>query len=521
MSMARRKTAEVPSKYAEELGNDFVVSKEKNLIAALGQYFTPQVVADLIAKNFSEIKADKLKILDPGAGSGILSCALCEQIVDWRYKPKRIELVAYEIDTALVPLLKKSLNNLKKWLANRGISLSFSISNEDFILENADILNKTFQRSLFGEKELEEFDFIVANPPYFKISKSDPRAKATSSVIHGQPNIYALFMAISAALLKTDGQLGFITPRSYAAGLYFKKFRQNFFNQIIPVSIHIFDSRDKAFNKDGVLQENVILHGKKDSKINRSQHEVKISSCHGLVDIENATAIEIPLMEIISPEEDYVLHIPTEVTQREIVKIVKSWKYNLHSLGLNVSTGPIVPFRAREILTHNPAGESVPLLWLQNIKTMNISWPAESRKPQYVKITDKARKLLVPNGNYVLVRRFSAKEERKRIVAAPLTSRDLRSKFLGIENHLNYIYRKVGKLSEVEALGLAAILNSSLLDAYFRIFNGNTQVSATELRNLPLPHSHVIEEVGSLIQSNHLTEQETDEKVINLIKQYA
>lgn len=519
--MTKLSTTKIPSKYAEELGNGFVVSKEKNAIAALGQYFTPEAVAELIAKNFSETKLSKLKVLDPGAGSGILSCALCERIADWQHKPKNIELVAFEIDETLIPLLKKSLTNLKQWLADRDISFSFSINNNDFVLENADVLNKTFQRSLFGEKDFEEFDLIVANPPYFKIPKSDPRAKATNSVIHGQPNIYALFMAISAALLKAEGQLGFITPRSYAAGLYFRKFRQNFFDQIIPTSIHIFDSRDKAFNKDGVLQENVILHGKKDSKISKNRHLVKVSSCYGLADIENITAIAIPLLEVINPEEDYILHIPTEITEREIVKIVKSWKYNLHSLGLNVSTGPIVPFRSREILAENPTSQSVPLLWLQNIKTMNISWPTESRKPQYVKVTDKAKKLLVPNGNYVLVRRFSAKEEKKRIVAAPLTSKDLKAQFLGIENHLNYIYRKVGELSETQALGLAAILNSSLLDSYFRIFNGNTQVSATELRNLPLPAYRVIEKVGSLIQSNHLTEHEADEKVVNLIKQYA
>ena len=510
---------ELPSKYAEILGNDFIVSKDQKNIASLGQYFTPQIIAKLIAENFSEIKSTRgVKILDPGAGSGILSCCLCEQITNWKNKPKYIELIAYEIDKSLVPILRESFTNLKYWLDDRNISLSFSINDEDFVLENADILNKTFQRSLFSERVFEEFDFIVANPPYFKISKSDPRAKAASTVIHGQPNIYALFMAIAGALLKENGQLGFITPRSYAAGLYFKKFRQNFFSQITPTTIHIFNSRDKTFNKDGVLQENVILHGKKDSKINRSEHEVKISSCNGLSDIENIGTIEIPLTEIITPEEDYVLHIPTEVAQREIVKIVKSWKHNLHSLGLDVSTGPIVAFRARDVLAQNPDEQNAPLLWLHNIRTMHVYWPVESRKPQYVKVSAQAKKLLVPNGNYVLVRRFSAKEEKKRLVAAPLISTVLKSKFVGIENHINYIYRKTGELSESETLGLSAILNSSLLDSYFRIYNGNTQVSATELRNLPLPASHVIERVGSFIKSNHFDHQKTDEKVVNLIK---
>lgn len=515
-------TIETPGKYAEKLGNDFITSKGQKQIASLGQYFTPQVIAELIAENFSELKASKsIKILDPGAGTGILSCVLCESIAEWKHKPDNIELIAYEIDKFLVPILEKSFDYLKGWLKNKNISLSFSINDSDFVLENADILNKTLQQSLFDRKDFEEFDIIVANPPYFKISKSDPRAKAASTVIHGQPNIYALFMAIAAALLKEKGQLGFITPRSYAAGLYFKKFRQNFFGQIMPVSIHIFNSRDKAFNKDGVLQENVILHGRKDSKIDRNEHEVKISSCNGISDIKSVSTIKIPLAEIIAPEEDYVLHIPTEVTQREIVKIVKSWKHNLRSLGLDVSTGPIVAFRARDILTGNPDKQNAPLLWLHNVKAMCVSWPVESRKPQYVIVSKQAKKLLVPNGNYVLIRRFSAKEEKKRLVAAPLTSNVLKSKFIGIENHINYIYRKAGELSESETLGLAAILNSSLLDSYFRIFNGNTQVSATELRNLPLPAPRVIEKVGSFIKSTNFSRQEIDERVVSLIKQYA
>lgn len=521
-TMQKNISIEMPGKYADKLGNDFLASKGQKQIAALGQYFTPQIIAELIAKNFSELKASKsIKILDPGAGMGILSCVLCENIANWKHKPDNIELIAYEIDKSLVPILEKSFDYLKDWLKHKNISLSFSVYDSDFVLENADILNKTLQQSLFHRKDFEKFDIIVANPPYFKISKSDPRAKATSTVIYGQPNIYALFMAIAAALLKESGQLGFITPRSYAAGLYFKKFRQNFFSQITPVSIHIFNSRDKAFNKDGVLQENVILHGKKDSKIDKNKHEVIISSCNGLSDIESVSTIEIPLAEIITPEEDYVLHIPTEVTQREIVKIVKSWRYNLRSLGLDVSTGPIVAFRARDVLTQSSDEKNAPLLWLHNVRTMQVSWPVESRKPQYVKVSEQSKKLLVPNGNYVLVRRFSAKEEKKRLVAAPLISNAMKSKFVGIENHINYIYRKAGELSESEVLGLAAILNSSLLDSYFRIFNGNTQVSATELRNLPLPSPHVIERVGSFIKSNHFDHQKTDEKVVNLIKQYA
>jgi adenine-specific DNA-methyltransferase len=71
---------------------------------------------------------------------------------------------------------------------------------------------------------------------------------------------------------------------------------------------------------------------------------------------------------------------------------------------------------------------------------------------------------------------------------------------IGLENHLNYIHRPKGKLAHAEALGLAALLNSALVDRFFRISNGNTQVSAVELRNLPLPSAERMRTIGRAIE---------------------
>jgi adenine-specific DNA-methyltransferase len=105
-------------------------------------------------------------------------------------------------------------------------------------------------------------------------------------------------------------------------------------------------------------------------------------------------------------------------------------------------------------------------------------------------------KLLVPTANYVLLRRFSAKEEARRLTAAPLLAKHVRSDHLGLENHLNYIHRPGGGMSENETRGLSVLLNSQTLDDYFRAISGNTQVSATEIRALPLPSRDFIEQLG-------------------------
>jgi adenine-specific DNA-methyltransferase len=99
----------------------------------------------------------------------------------------------------------------------------------------------------------------------------------------------------------------------------------------------------------------------------------------------------------------------------------------------------------------------------------------------------------------VLLRRFSAKEEARRLVAAPFLADQYDSQWIGLENHLNYIYKKQGEFEVTELFGLSALLNSALIDRYFRIINGNTQVNAAELRALPLPPQEIIKMIGQQI----------------------
>ncbi len=105
--------------------------------------------------------------------------------------------------------------------------------------------------------------------------------------------------------------------------------------------------------------------------------------------------------------------------------------------------------------------------------------------------------LLVRNKNYIFIRRFSSKDDKSRLIAAPYFSNAISSKFIGIENRVNYIYKPIGNLNRIELVGLTALLNSELFDKYFRILNGNVNVSSTELKLLPLPSLEKICAVGN------------------------
>ena len=99
----------------------------------------------------------------------------------------------------------------------------------------------------------------------------------------------------------------------------------------------------------------------------------------------------------------------------------------------------------------------------------------------------------------MLVKRFSSKEENRRIVAALYDPGRIEAEQVGFENHLNYFHRQGAGLPHALAKGLAAFLNSTLVDLYFRQFSGHTQVNATDLRNLKYPTRSQLEALGSRI----------------------
>ena len=172
---------------------------------------------------------------------------------------------------------------------------------------------------------IEPFDIIVSNPPYFKLPIDDKRAVAAKAVINGHPNIYAIFMAISARLLKENGQLIFITPRSYASGSYFKLFREYFFKIIEIDKVHLFVSRKDTFNRDKVLQETVIIKGTRKGKTN-PKHKVNVYSSHGLKDIDS------PIIKSFAQKEAFS-HGKSRRNACNVLHIVDMHKIILRNLG--------------------------------------------------------------------------------------------------------------------------------------------------------------------------------------------
>lgn len=486
---------ELPSRFADRVGREYASAAGAGHKKDNGQFFTPVEIADFMAASCT-FKGKTLRLLDPGCGTAVLSCALIEKLVEQNPGLSGIELTAYETDPQLVQLTRHCLEYLSGWLKEKKVQFSYHLHQDDFILHNAESLKDS---DLFS-RPVDLFDVVISNPPYFKLSIEDKRAIAGKVVVNGHPNIYAIFMALGARLLKEGGELIFITPRSYASGGYFKAFREFFFPLIEVDHIHLFVSRKETFGRDQVLQETVILKGTRKNRID-PEKPVLVTSSAGLKDLASPAKKVFPKRSIIDLDTaEKILYLPTTDEEEAILGIFREWIGRLRDYGIQISTGPVVAFRAVNFIRESAEKGSAPLFWLHHVKQMALEWPLEKlQKGQYITVETGSRALLLPNKNYVLLRRFSSKDDKNRLVAAPYFSDFSEAEFIGVENKLNYIYRPKGHLDHTEVIGLSALLNSSLFDAFFRIFNGNVNVSATELREMPMPPLETIREIGEAV----------------------
>lgn len=486
---------EKPSQFAESVGRmyaDASVQKDKK---HKGQFFTPLAISQFMGRLATPSEKDSVSVLDPGCGLAILSCALIEHLVE-DSKLETIALTLYETDKNVVPLTSIVLSYLQEWCKKQGIRMNYQLNESDFVLDKCEYLDS--DDPIFGAMNVgERFDYIISNPPYFKLAKDDVHTRSCASIVDGQTNIYALFMAICTKLLENDGQMIFITPRSFASGRYFQSFRDFLFRHVHIDLIHLFNTRKDTFSKDEVLQELVIMRMHPAGEVKN----IIVSFSQGIRDLDQPHQKEYPAADIVDVDSvEKVVYLPVDSRDEAILSIFRSWDGNMEKYGIKISTGPVVAFRAHDFIVSEPGKDTVPLYWLHNVVKMLCDHPVQKKdKGQYIKVTSETKTALLPNKNYVLLRRFSSKDDSSRLVAAPYFGNMSQYEAVGIENKLNYIYRPKGHLRRDEVMGLTALLDSEMYDAYFRTFNGNINVSATELRMMPLPPIETIREIGRKI----------------------
>ncbi len=420
----------------------------------------------------------ELAILDAGAGSGILSASIITHIREHGYGG-RIVLTCYENDPNVMPLLNKNLSIIKN-----KYNIDYLIKTDNYIISQ-----------IFGDSESSNlYDLIIGNPPYKKIGKDAEEALAIPQVCYGAPNLYFLFWAMAVHNLKPGCEIIYIIPRSWTSGAYFAKFRQYLFANCVITHLHLFTSRDKVFDGESVLQETIIVKVKKTLE---HQETVCITSS-STSDFSDVKEFYAPYNVVVAKNQ-YVFLV-TDKQESDTLNRLSRLKDTLLSIEHPMRTGIIVDFRTREVLRNEPSNDTFPLLYSQHIKNGRIEWPI-GMKDEYI-CTDRTG-FLQDNTNYLLVKRFTAKEEKRRLQCGIYLRTDHPEyTHISTQNKVNYI-----KCETLEyAYGLYVLLNSTIYDTYYRILNGSTQVNSTEINNMPVPDATTIIAMGEQLMGQELSE---------------
>jgi adenine-specific DNA-methyltransferase len=465
----------------------------------LGQFMTPAPVARFMASLFPATMLRDCRLLDAGAGVGALSCAFLDR---WTsadgFAFNNVEVEAYEIDATL----RSHLETVLASYAKRS-PISYQVLSDDFI-----------QVAALQTLGARRFTHAILNPPYKKInSASDHRLILRQAGIE-TVNLYSAFVALALALMKPNGQLVAIIPRSFCNGPYYRPFREFILHHAALRHMHLFVSRTKAFRDDDVLQENVIIR-------------LERSGIQGNVTVSNSTddsfadlaTHEQPFDRIVFPSDpEKFIHVPTSLGHNAL-ELSAGVRFSLPNIEIRVSTGPVVDFRLLEHIQQHPTEGAVPLLYPGHFSAQTIQWPKDDiKRGNAIKLNSETKKWLYPNGFYTVVRRFSSKEEPRRIVASVVRPDTFPgATMLGFENHLNVFHEDKHGLPEAIAYGLASFLNTTAVDDNFRCFNGHTQVNATDLRLMKYPDRRTLSALGAWAQSQGaLTQSMMDDQLQKL-----
>jgi len=391
-------------------------------------------------------------------------------------------------------LLRENLEDCKSHMIK---DVSYQILTDNYITSQY----LDFNQMVGSNPEPVKYDYVIGNPPYMKIPKDAPEALAMPEVCYGAPNMYFLFASMGLFNLKDDGEMVYIIPRSWTSGAYFKHFRQYFLTQGKLKHIHLFVSRNKVFDKEDVLQETIIVKVQKTKIVPGT---VTITSSQSNGDFANLKSLIVPYDLVVSGE-DYYVYLVTDNDEVAVLDKLHKFDSTLPDIGVRMKTGLTVDFRNWDILRDEEEEGAIPLFYSQHIKQGKVQFPIK-KEHEYV-VTDQ-RSLMQENHNYLFVKRFTAKEEPRRLQCGVYLAKNFpQYNMISTQNKINFIDGTFTEMSECLVYGLYVLFNSTLYDAYYRILNGSTQVNSTEINSMPVPDLQSIQDMGrKLMKSRDMSE---------------
>lgn len=485
-----------------------VREKSKSENVRLGRLFTKKDTARLMASMFTlDPERTVYTILDPGAGTGILSGAIVERICKEAPAVKQIYLTCYENNPDFVPMLEDNLERIRKKARHDfGVKLYYTVYDENYILDAQNHYTVTF-----FDEVADTYDLIICNPPQGLVEKSSKEARTAGGVTQVKINEAFLFAKMARGHLEEDGQLVCMLPTTVATATELRGFREEMSASLSISRIHLFVGVHKNKSRAVPLKKNIIVA----YRMGKAPETVTISTStdHGSA-AKTATLPPLPYSFVVGKSGN-ALTLPKSAEDTQIVRYLSTFPETLASLGLKMHTGLVIDSRCEELLFSEPTRGAVPLFRPSSIFDGVVHFPLPIKNQYIAPVSDT---LIQRNKNMIFIKRVPAKGDERFLNCAIYLAAGLPSyRYISTHNKINFIDTKdrSREMSARLCWGLFALLNSTIYDRYLSIVSKSTQINSKEMQSLPLPERHVIEGIGAQLMAKRQTDVDACDSVVN------
>ena len=461
----------------------------------LGRFFTKMDTARQMASAFTFPSQKSVSVLDPGAGTGILSAAIIEEIC-LAGGIGEIYLTCYETDPLYLPMLANNLERIrKKARHDYHVKVRVTIRKEDFLATPHDL------------DEL--YDFIIVNPPHDLVTGESPYVNIRPNIFTGASlNLDCLFTTLCSEMLTTGGQMVVMLPLSAATSPVLAKFRQDLFFRCPLESIFLY-RREKT--KEPLQKHMVLKVVKGDAPTNVS---ISISSDDGTPENTKVMAPR-PYAQVVK-DADASLVLLADEEEELVMSFMRALPCTFSTFHLKVHTGLVIDSRHRDQLRDRPIDSAIPLIRPRCIRDGMVVFPLPNTKGQFIVPT--LPSLKQPNKNILLILRAPGKSAKRRLMCAPHLAGNMPVKFISTHNKLNYIDAEGGEQMDAPFLyGLHGFLSCELVDRFIRAVSKSTQINARELMNIPLPTAAQLRTIGARLMAVRSYKPEYCDKVVKSV----